>query len=156
MPDSRRIGHCFPRGLIGHAIQNNGVIPKEYVANFTNAALLMIVKKNFKLADDGVFFRPDASRREMRSVSSWNYDEGGNMTGTAAAAIAAGDGPATNQTAAKAAPGTATAMATGSGTRQWQPRRSTKGVSGAAPGPSLPPETAYDLSLEHLSLYLSS
>ncbi len=135
---------AFLGGLINYAIQNNRY-PKEYVANFTNAAL--IVKKDFKLADDGVFSGFDAAAMKY-DVSSWNYDEGGNMTGTAAAAIAAGDGPATNQTAAKAAPGAAAAMATGQGHAGGGPGGA-KGVSGAAPAPSLPPETAYDLSLEH-------
>ena len=69
------------------------------------------------------------------------------MTGTAAAAIAAGDGPATPETAAKfAPPAAAAAPATGQGHTAGGPA----GVKGAAPAaPSLPPNTAYDLSLEH-------
>src|ERR1700746_3969670 len=99
---------AFLGGLINYALQNNRY-NKEYVTNYTNAAL--IVKKGFKLADDGVFSGFDAAGMKY-DVSSWNYDEGGNVTGTAAAAIAAGDGPATADTAAKAAP---VAMATGQG-----------------------------------------
>src|SRR5215510_3653324 len=122
---------AFLGGLINYAIQNNRYA-KDYVINYTNAAL--IVKKGFKLPEDGLFsgFDPAAGKYD---VSSWNYDEGGNVTGTAAAAIAAGDGPATAETAAKAAP----------------PPPPAKVVAGAKPAPplGLPPNTAYDLSLEH-------
>src|SRR6478735_7919437 len=105
---------AFLGGLLNYALQNNRY-NKEYVANYTNAAL--IVKKGFKLPEDGLFSGYDLAAMKY-DVSSWNYEEGGNMTGTAAAAIAAGDGPATEDTAKTAAP-------------------------------SLPPNTAYDLSLEH-------
>src|ERR1700753_2514025 len=91
---------AFLGGLINYAIQNNRYA-KEYIVNYTNAAL--IVRKDFKLADDGVFSGFDAGGMKY-DPASWNYEEGGNQTGTAAAAIAAGDGPATAETAAKAAP----------------------------------------------------
>src|SRR4029077_8396562 len=66
------------------------------------------------------------------------------VTGTAAAAIAAGDGPATTYTpAATAAPAPAT-PATGQGHTAGGPA----GAAGPAPA-ALPPNTAYDLSLEH-------
>ena len=100
---------AFLGGLINYAIQNNRYA-KEYVTNYTNAPL--IIKKGFKLADDGVFSGFDSAAMKY-DVSSWNYDEGGNMTGTAAAAIAAGDGPATAETAAKAV--NPVALATGQG-----------------------------------------
>jgi formate dehydrogenase major subunit len=134
---------AFLGGLINYAIQNNRYA-KEYVANFTNAPL--IIKKGFKLADDGVFSGFDAAGMKY-DVSSWNYEEGGNMTGTAAAAIAAGDGPATAETAAKAAP-TPVAMATGQG-HTGGGSAGAKATTGAPAPPSLPPNTAYDLSLEH-------
>ena len=88
---------AFLGGLINYALQNNRYA-KEYVINYTNAAL--IVKKGFKLPEDGFFSGFDAAGLKY-DVSSWNYEEGGNVTGTAAAAIAAGDGPATPETAAK-------------------------------------------------------
>ena len=91
---------AFLGGLINYALQNNR-FAKEYVINYTNAAL--IVKKGFKLPEDGFFSGFDATGSKY-DVSSWNYEEGGNVTGTAAAAIAAGDGPATPETAAQAAP----------------------------------------------------
>src|SRR5262244_4658325 len=80
---------AFLGGLINYAIQNNR-IAKDYVLNYTNAAF--IIKKGFKLPEDGLYsgFDPQAAKYD---VSTWNYEEGGNVTGTAAAAIAAGDGP---------------------------------------------------------------
>ena len=91
---------AFLGGLINYAFQNNRYA-KEYVTNYTNAAL--IVKKGFKLPEDGLFSGFDAAALKY-DVSSWNYEEGGNVTGTAAAAIAAGDGPATAGNRGKAAP----------------------------------------------------
>ncbi|HEY1528997.1 MAG TPA: molybdopterin-dependent oxidoreductase, partial [Candidatus Angelobacter sp.] len=134
---------AFLGGLINYAIQNNRYA-KEYVANFTNGPL--IIKKGFKLADDGVFSGFDAAGMKY-DVSSWNYEEGGNVTGTAAAAIAAGDGPATAETATKAGPAPV-AMATGQGHTAGGPAGA-KAATGAPAPPSLPPNTAYDLSLEH-------
>jgi formate dehydrogenase major subunit len=123
---------AFLGGLINYAIEHNRYA-KEYVANYTNAAF--IIKKGFKLPEDGLFSGFDAAAGKY-DVSSWNYEEGGNVTGTAAAAIAAGDGPATPETAAKAAP---------------PPPPVAAGAKPAAapPPPGLPPNTAYDLSLEH-------
>jgi formate dehydrogenase major subunit len=128
---------AFLGGLINYAIQNNRYA-KDYITNYTNAAF--IVKKGFKLPeDDGLFSGFDSGKYD---VSSWNYEEGGNVTGTAAAAIAAGDGPATADTAAKAAtpapPAKVVAVAAKPGA-----------APAAPPPPSLPPNTAYDLSLEH-------
>jgi len=132
---------AFLGGLINYAIQNNRYA-KEYVTNYTNAAL--IVKKGFKLPEgDGLFSGMDELGKPY-SVATWNYEEGGNVTGTAAAAIAAGDGPATTYTpAATAAPAPAT-PATGQGHTAGGPA----GAAGPAPA-ALPPNTAYDLSLEH-------
>src|SRR6516225_555901 len=116
---------AFLGGLINYALQNTRY-NKEYVANYTNAPLL--VKKDFKLPEDGLFSGFDEAGAKY-DVSSWNYEEGGNVTGTAAAAIAAGDGPATTAKAAAPAP---------------------SAKPGAAPTPpTLPANTAYDLSLEH-------
>src|SRR5215467_9983548 len=123
---------AFLGGLINFALQNTRYA-KEYVTNYTNAAF--IVKKGFKLPEDGLFSGYDPAAMKY-DVSSWNYEEGGNVTGTAAAAIAAGDGPATPDTAAKAAPP--------------PPPAAAGAKPAAAPAPlGLPPNTAYDLSLEH-------
>ncbi|HKF23152.1 MAG TPA: formate dehydrogenase-N subunit alpha [Candidatus Angelobacter sp.] len=122
---------AFLGGLINYAIEHNRYA-KEYVANYTNAAF--IIKKGFKLPEDGLFSGYDAAAAKY-DVASWNYEEGGNVTGTAAAAIAAGDGPATPETAAKAAP---------------PPPPAAAGAKPAAAVPlGLPPNTAFDLSLEH-------
>jgi formate dehydrogenase major subunit len=138
---------AFLGGLINYAIQNNR-FNKEYVTNYTNAAF--IVKKGFKLPEDGLFSGYDPAAMKY-DVSSWNYEEGGNVTGTAAAAIAAGDGPATADSAAHAAP-VPVAMNTkaqGQGHQAGGPAGA-KATPAAAPAPpSLPPNTAYDLSLEH-------
>jgi formate dehydrogenase major subunit len=138
---------AFLGGLINYAIQNNRYA-KEYVTNYTNASF--IVKKGFKLPEDGLFSGYDPAAMKY-NASSWNYEEGGNVTGTAAAAIAAGDGPATADTAAQAAPNPA-AMATGQGNTAGGPAGA-KGApattAAAPPPPTLPPNTAYDLSLEH-------
>jgi formate dehydrogenase major subunit len=112
---------AFLGGLINYALQNSRY-NREYVTNYTNAAL--IIKKGFKLPEDGLFSGFDSAAQKY-DVSTWNYEEGGNVTGTAAAAIAAGDGPGV------AAP-VPVAM-----------------KNGAPAPPSLPPNTAYDLSLEH-------
>jgi len=123
---------AFLGGLINYAIQNTRY-NKEYIANYTNAPLL--VKRDFKLPDDGLFSGFDEAGAKY-DVSSWNYEEGGNVTGTAAAAIAAGDGPATAAKATAPAPPAKVVAAAAK--------------PGAAPAPpTLPANTAYDLSLEH-------
>ncbi len=116
---------AFLGGLIRYAIENNRY-PKEYLVNYTNAAL--IVKEGFKLPVDGLFsgFDPD---KKVYDKTTWNYEEGGAMTGKAATAAA----PA----AAKPAPQHAATP--------------TKPGAPAAPPPPvlLPANTAYDLTLEH-------
>jgi formate dehydrogenase major subunit len=136
---------AFLGGLINYAIENNR-FAKDYITNYTNAAF--IVKKGFKLPEDGLFSGYDPAGMKY-DVSTWNYEEGGNVTGTAAAAIAAGDGPATEDTASHSAPA-ASAPATGQGHTAGGPAgaKGTTAVAAPAP-PSLPPNTAYDLSLEH-------
>jgi formate dehydrogenase-N alpha subunit len=141
---------AFLGGLINYAIQNNRYA-KDYVINYTNAAL--IVKKGFKLAEDGVFSGFDAADQRY-DVSSWNYQDGGNVTGTAAAAIAAGDGPATAEAATKPAAGNLSAKAGGPNGAAGQGYQAqgpvgAKATTGGPAAPSLPLNTAYDLSLEH-------
>jgi formate dehydrogenase major subunit len=133
---------AFLGGLINYVIQNNRY-NKEYLANWTNAAL--VVKKGIKLPEDGLFSGFDPASMHY-DVSTWNYEEGGNLTGTAAAAIAGGDGPATADAATKVAP-TAAALATGKGHTAGGPEGAKASAGPAAP--ALPPNTAYDLSLEH-------
>jgi len=126
---------AFLGGLINYAIEHTRYA-KDYITNYTNAAF--IVKKGFKLPEDGLFSGFDPAGMKY-DVSTWNYDEGGNVTGTAAAAIAAGDGPATSDSAAQAAP-VPVAMKT-----------QTKPAAGGKPPapPGLPENVEHDLSLEH-------
>ena len=133
---------AFLGGVINYALQNNR-INKEYVVNYTNASF--IIKKGFKLPEgDGLYsgYDPGAMKYD---VSTWNYEEGGNVTGTAAAAIAAGDGPATSDTASHAVVPVAMKKGEGQGHQAGGP----VGAK-AAPAPAgLPPNVAYDTSLEH-------
>src|SRR5207249_5675214 len=103
---------AFLGGLINYAIANQR-INKEYLVNFTNAAF--IIKDGFKLPEDGLYSGFDAGTQTYNK-STWNYEEGGNLTGKAVS----GDGPAAHDAAAK-----------------------------PAIAAVLPPNVAYDTSLEH-------
>ena len=78
-----------------------------------------IVKQGFKLPEDGLYSGFDASTQSY-DKSTWNYEEGGDLAGKADAA----------------APGHAAPSATG---KPGTP----------APPPALPPNVAYDLTLQH-------
>src|SRR6185295_17162024 len=88
--------------------------------NYTNASFL--VKEGFKLPEDGLYsgFDPET---QVYDKSTWNYEAGGDVTGQGAGAA---------QPASEAP----------------NPRPAA-GAPSATPPPSLPPNTAYDLSLEH-------
>ena len=105
---------AFLGGVIHYALENQR-IAKDYLVNFTNAAF--VIKEGFKLPEDGLYSGFDPAT-QVYDKSSWNYEEGGNLSGKTSAA----DPPAVT-TASKAS----------------QP---------AAPA-SLPPNAAYDTSLEH-------
>ena len=109
---------AFLGGLINYAIEN-GRIAHDYVVNYTNAAF--IVKEGFKLPDDGLYSGFDPST-QVYDKSTWNYQEGGNLTGHAGT---------------EASTGTAGARAVGAAASKP-----------AAPA-ILPPKVAYDLSLQH-------
>src|SRR5579864_3917125 len=70
---------AFLGGLIRHAIENNR-IAKDYLVNFTNAAF--IIKDGFKLPDDGLYSGFDAATQTY-DKSTWNYAEGGDVSGKA-------------------------------------------------------------------------
>src|SRR5215467_13506790 len=76
---------AFLGGLIHHAIQNNRVA-KDYLLNYTNAAF--IVKDGFKLPDDGLFSGFDPATQSYNK-STWNYEEGGDLSGKAASSTPA-------------------------------------------------------------------
>jgi len=61
---SRRNGYSVPGGVLRYAIENNR-IAKEYLANYTNAALH--VKEGFQLPKTGLYSGFDATCR-LRSI----------------------------------------------------------------------------------------
>ena len=123
---------AFLGGMINYALQNNR-INKDYVINYTNASF--VVKEGFKLPEDGLYsgFDPE---KQTYDKSTWNYEEGGDLTGKAAAV-------ATMVAAAMHVPAPPAKTAPAA-----------KGAAAAKPGappppPMMPPNVAYDLSLEH-------
>jgi formate dehydrogenase major subunit len=75
---------AFLGGLIRYAIENNR-IAKEYLTHYTNAAF--IVKEGFKLPEDGLYSGFDPATR-IYDKATWNYEEGGDMSGSAVSAAA--------------------------------------------------------------------
>jgi formate dehydrogenase major subunit len=73
---------AFLGGLINYAIEN-GRLNSEYVKNYTNAAF--IIKDGFKLPIDGLFSGYDPATHSYADRSTWNYEEGGSVSGKAAA-----------------------------------------------------------------------
>jgi formate dehydrogenase major subunit len=152
---------AFLGGVINYAIQNNR-IAKEYLVNYTNAAF--VVKEGFKLPEDGLFSGFDASGPTY-DKSSWNYEAGGNVGppavgGAGSANQASSDGsrdssetirdferksPQVNSTPSTPPQG---AEATGGGHQAAGPVGAA-GQGGQKPPPMLPPNVAYDLSLQH-------
>ena len=110
---------AFLGGVINYAIANDR-IAKDYLLNYTNASF--VVKEGFKLPEDGLYsgFDPAAHTYDK---STWNYEDGGDLTGKAVAAEA----PHKPTLApAPAKPGQA-----------------------PPPPPALPPNVAHDLGLQH-------
>jgi formate dehydrogenase major subunit len=68
-------------GLINYAIQNNR-IAKDYLLNYSSAAL--IVNEGFKLPEDGFYSGFDPTTQTY-DRTTWNYAEGGDMSGKAVA-----------------------------------------------------------------------
>ncbi|HEX6043306.1 MAG TPA: formate dehydrogenase-N subunit alpha [Pyrinomonadaceae bacterium] len=149
---------AFLGGVINYAIQNNR-LAKDYLINYTNAAF--IVKEGFKLPDDGLFSGFDGT---VYNKETWNYEAGGNV------------GPQTQQTTAGSSSTTSTQTTRGEPARNFErtsepvsSRPSTpqqggeamgqghqaaggpgaSGQGGPKPPPMLPPNVAYDLSLQH-------
>ena len=103
---------AFLGGLIRYAIENNR-IAKDYLINYTNAAF--IVKEGFELPENGLYsgFDPVSGSYDK---STWNYQEGGDLSGKTDAAQA--------------------------------PAHPVTPATPASP-PKLPPNVAYDLTLQH-------
>src|SRR5215469_2118568 len=84
---------AFLGGLIKYAIDNNR-IAKDYLVNYTNAAF--VIKEGFKLPDDGLYSGFDPTKQTY-DKTTWNYEEGGDLTGKpvpASGGGAAGGAPA--------------------------------------------------------------
>src|SRR6202142_26332 len=71
---------AFLGGMIRYALENQR-IAKEYLVNFTNAAF--VIKNGFKLPEDGLYSGFDEAT-QVYNKATWNYEEGGNLTGKAA------------------------------------------------------------------------
>jgi len=81
---------AFLGGLIRYAIENNR-IAKDYLVNYTNAAF--VVKEGFKLPEDGLYSGFDAATG-LYNTSTWNYEQGGDVSGKANSAQPASSAPA--------------------------------------------------------------
>ena len=119
---------AFLGGLINYMLAN-GRVNKEYLANYTNAPL--VIKEGFKLPEDGLYSGYDHDKRIYDKLT-WNYEEGGDMTGKAAGGVV--PAAAKQGTHTKTSPGY---FAVGSPT--------------PAPVivPIMPEKVAFDLTMEH-------
>ena len=122
---------AFLGGLINYALAHDRVA-KEYLVNYTNAAFL--IKEGFKLPEDGLFSGFNGETKSY-DKDTWNYQEGGNETGKVVPVTAAGESSPPHEAKAAVMPVLATAKGAAPGA--------------APPPPSLPPNIAYDLSLQH-------
>src|ERR1019366_563105 len=137
---------AFLGGLIKYALGHDRVA-KEYLVNYTNAAF--VIKEGFKLPEDGLFSGFD-SEKHTYNKSGWNYEAGGDLSGQAAAAwaaLAATSKTDSDETTARPA-NQSQNSASGSGTSSKPGGFS---QMGAVPTPValLPPNVAYDLTLQH-------
>jgi formate dehydrogenase major subunit len=105
---------AFLGGLIKYAIENDRTA-KEYLVNYTNAAF--VIKEGFKLPEDGLYSGFDPATK-IYDKSTWNYQEGGDVSGKPGTVAHAAAAPA--------------ALA-----------------GGVKAPPTLPPNVAYDLTLQH-------
>ncbi len=138
---------AFLGGVINYALANNRVA-HEYLVNYTNAAF--IIKDGFKLPEDGLFSGFDAEKKSY-DKSTWNYQEGGNETGKLVAAAmttteAAPKGGSSPPKGSHSAPGEQSPE--GHGYQARGPAGAAGLGAGPAP-PQLPPNVAYDLSLQN-------
>jgi formate dehydrogenase major subunit len=131
---------AFLGGLINYAIQNNR-IAHDYLVNYTNAAF--IIKDGFKLPDDGLYSGFDPVK-QVYDKATWNYEEGGDLTGKAVMATPAGQ--SSHAPHAQGGPQEGQKKEEGQGYQGASPAGA---KAGAAVAPMLPPKIAFDLSLQH-------
>jgi formate dehydrogenase-N alpha subunit len=142
---------AFLGGVINYAIQNNRVA-KDYLINYTNAAF--IVKDGFKLPDDGLFSGFDQGATTY-DKTTWNYEEGGKIEAASASAMASSSKPNSqynmpNSQSSSGKGGGKDSEKTGDGGgHQAASGAGAMGQGGQKPPPMLPPNVAYDLSLQH-------
>jgi formate dehydrogenase major subunit len=166
---------AFLGGLINYAIQNDR-IAKDYLINYTNAAF--VVKDGFKLPDDGLFSGFDATKTAY-DKDTWNYEEGGNVgpkNGNTPLVAGSSNNPSTTASKIssettgdqkKAGEEPAKSFEHKSDSVQSQPSTPPQGAAaqggghqaaggpgasgqgGPKPPPMLPPNVAYDVSLQH-------
>jgi len=129
---------AFLGGVIDYAIANNR-IAHDYLVNYTNAAF--IIKDGFKLPDDGLYSGFDPEKK-VYDKSTWNYEEGGDLTGKPVMPTPAAQHPNESK------PAHASNAQEGHGYQAASPMGA-KGAGGAVVPAMLPPKTAYDLSLQH-------
>src|SRR5678815_3415909 len=150
---------AFLGGLINYALAH-GHIAHDYLVNYTNAAF--IVKEGFKLPEDGLYSGFDRENH-VYDKSTWNYEQGGDLTRAGAATTVIPPPPAPpappNAGGGRSASGNAlpvdTHAMTGLGYAAQRPAGAKSGGAGATSGhrpatPAiLPPNVAYDMSLQH-------
>jgi formate dehydrogenase major subunit len=162
---------AFLGGMINYAIENNR-IAKDYLVNYTNAAF--VIKEGFKLPEDGLFSGFDGASDYEKET--WNYEAGGNLGPATAGAAASGQGggdstgdqaragqttrnfeqksepissrPSTPPNKGESSAGGVMNTQQGGG-HQAAGGPGAAGQGGQKPPPTLPPNTAYDLSLQH-------
>jgi formate dehydrogenase-N alpha subunit len=143
---------AFLGGVIRYALINNR-IAKEYLTHFTNASF--IVKEGFELPEDGLYSGFDPAT-QIYDKSTWNYEEGGDLSGAAAAVAPGPNGHSSHSETGKAAAPSASDSHGGDhkpgGEGQVYLGASgvgAKATESAKPTPMLPPNVAYDLTLQH-------
>jgi formate dehydrogenase major subunit len=125
---------AFLGGLINYAIANNR-IAKDYLVNYTNASF--IIKEGFELPDDGLFSGFDPQKK-VYDKSTWNYEEGGDLTGKPVVGGAVmHSASATQSSTAGAAPGGTgqSPVATQASTTQAAANSGSPHISGSGSGP---------------------
>ena len=151
---------AFLGGLINYAVQNNR-LAHDYIVNYTNASF--IVKDGFKLPEDGLYSGFDPTTHSY-DKSTWNYEAGGAMTGQGGTPTTPTE---TTQQAAASQQQKLHNVQAGNPATQQKPSEAMMGLGYTAQGPSgakgktpgqgtpastpasLPPNVAYDISLQH-------
>jgi formate dehydrogenase major subunit len=133
---------AFLGGLIHYAIENNR-FAKEYLVNYTNASF--IIKDGFKLPEDGLYSGFDQNTK-VYDKSTWNYEEGGAVKATTTAAALASFA---SHLIGQPTKGGGAEAQTSNATAQKGVAVAPAAAKAAPPPPMLPPNVAYDTTLQH-------